>query len=71
MATSPLKPRAKLKRTLTRGNFLRTTGDALASLPVLLAALVRPKTSAARREASAAAPLRFSSATSLAPPAVS
>jgi AhpD family alkylhydroperoxidase len=39
-----------LKRTLTAGNFFRTVTDVLASGPVLLAALVRPKTSAALRE---------------------
>jgi AhpD family alkylhydroperoxidase len=41
---------SKLKRTLTRGNFLPTIGRVIASGPVLLAALVRPKTSAALRE---------------------
>jgi AhpD family alkylhydroperoxidase len=50
MATAPLKPPAKLKRRLTRGNFLRTIGNVIASLPALLAALIRPKTSAALRE---------------------
>ena len=38
------------KRTLTRKNVLRTVGNAVASFPTLLAATVRPKTSAALRE---------------------
>lgn len=44
------KPPAKMKRTLTRGNVFRTIGNAVASVPALLAALIRPKTSAALRE---------------------
>jgi len=44
------KPPTKGKRTLTAGNFLRTLANALVSSPVLLAALIRPKTSAALRE---------------------
>ena len=40
----------KMKRTLTPGNFFKTVANFLASGPVLLAALVRPKTSAALRE---------------------
>lgn len=40
----------KQKRTFTRGNFLPTFGRFVASGPVLLAALLRPKTSAALRE---------------------
>jgi hypothetical protein len=39
-----------MKRTLTPGNFFKTVANVLASGPVLLAALVRPKTSAALRE---------------------
>jgi AhpD family alkylhydroperoxidase len=38
------------KRTLTPGNFFTTVGNVVASMPVLLAALVRPSTSAALRE---------------------
>ena len=44
------KPSRKAKRTLTPDNLLRTVGNFLASGPVLLAAFVRPKTSAALRE---------------------
>ncbi len=40
----------RAKRTLTRQNFLRTVANVLASSPVLVAALFRPKTSAALRE---------------------
>ncbi len=40
----------KMKRTLTPGNFFKTVANVVASGPVLLAALVRPKTSAALRE---------------------
>ena len=47
---SASKQPQKLKRTLATGNFLRTFGNALRSGPVLVAALVRPKTSAAMRE---------------------
>jgi AhpD family alkylhydroperoxidase len=49
-ASAPAKPLRKAKRTLTPGNFFRTVANVLASGPVLLAALVRPKTSAALRE---------------------
>jgi AhpD family alkylhydroperoxidase len=49
-ASASARPARKLKRTLTAGNFFRTVTDVLASGPVLLAALVRPKTSAALRE---------------------
>ncbi len=38
------------RRTLTIDNAFRTVADAVVSSPVLLAALVRPKTSAALRE---------------------
>ena len=38
------------KRTLTPGNVVRTVGNVVASTPVLLAAMVRPRTSAALRE---------------------
>jgi AhpD family alkylhydroperoxidase len=38
------------KRTLTPRNFFRTVGNVMASGPVLLSALVRPKTSHALRE---------------------
>ena len=44
------KPARKTKRTLTADNFLRTVANVVISTPVLLAALVRPKTSAALRE---------------------
>ncbi len=40
----------KMKRTLTPGNFWRTVAGAVAAGPVLLTALIRPKTSAALRE---------------------
>ena len=40
----------KLKRTLGSGNLFRMVASVLASSPVLLAALVRPRTSAALRE---------------------
>jgi AhpD family alkylhydroperoxidase len=39
-----------MKRTLTPGNTFQTVANVVASGPVLLAALVRPKTSAALRE---------------------
>lgn len=39
-----------MKRTLTRGDFFRTVAGAAISTPVLIAALFRPKTSAALRE---------------------
>jgi AhpD family alkylhydroperoxidase len=45
----PKRPR-RAKRTLTRGNLFRTVANVVASSPVLLAALVRPRTSAALRE---------------------
>jgi len=49
--TSPLPPHpGKMKRTLTPGNFFKTVANVVASGPVLLAALFRPKTSAALRE---------------------
>jgi AhpD family alkylhydroperoxidase len=38
------------KRTFNADNFFRTTADVVASIPVLIAALVRPKTSPALRE---------------------
>ena len=44
------RPSRKAKRTLTPDNLWRTVGNVLASGPVLLAAFVRPKTSAALRE---------------------
>lgn len=40
----------RAKRTLTPGNVVRTVGNVVASTPVLLAAMVRPSTSAALRE---------------------
>ncbi len=49
-ASAPAKPARKAKRTLTPGNFFRTVANVVASGPVLLAALVRPKTSPALRE---------------------
>jgi AhpD family alkylhydroperoxidase len=47
---APPRHAGRAKRTLTRDNFFRTVAGAVASAPVLLAALVRPKTSAALRE---------------------
>jgi AhpD family alkylhydroperoxidase len=44
------KPPAKMKRTLTRSNFLKTVANVAASSPALLTALVRPKIPAALRE---------------------
>ena len=44
------KPSRKAKRTLTPDNLWRTVANVVASSPVLLAAFVRPKTSAALRE---------------------
>ena len=38
------------KRTLTPGHFVRTVANVAVSCPVLLSALIRPKTSAALRE---------------------
>ena len=49
-AGAPPTHPGKMKRTLTPGNFFKTVANVLASGPVLLAALVRPKTSAALRE---------------------
>ena len=49
-AGAPPKHPGKMKRTLTPGNFFKTVANVVASGPVLLAALVRPKTSAALRE---------------------
>lgn len=43
-------PPRKMKRTLTVGNFFKTVGNVVVSAPVLLSALIRPKTSAALRE---------------------
>ena len=43
-------PPANARRTLTRENLVRTVGDVVVSAPVLLPALVRPKTSHALRE---------------------
>lgn len=43
-------PPKKAKRTLTVGNFFSTVANVVTSAPVLLAALFRPKTSAALRE---------------------
>jgi len=40
----------RMKRTLTPGNFFKMVANFVASGPVLLAALIRPKTSAALRE---------------------
>ena len=47
---APPKPSGKSKRTLTAANFFRTVADVAVSSPVLAAALVKPKTSAALRE---------------------
>ncbi len=47
---APPKRSGKAKRTLTADNFVRTVANVVVSAPVLLAALVRPKTSAALRE---------------------
>jgi AhpD family alkylhydroperoxidase len=49
-ASARPKPPRRAKRTLTAGNCFRTVANVVASGPVLLAALVRPKTSAALRE---------------------
>ena len=49
-ASAPPKHPGKMKRTLTPGNTFQTVANVVASGPVLLAALVRPKTSAALRE---------------------
>ena len=49
-ASAPPQKLAKAKRTFTPANFLKTVANAVASGPVLLAALVKPKTSAALRE---------------------
>ena len=48
--SAPPKPSGKAKRTLTADNVLGTVANVVVSSPVLLAALVRPKTSAALRE---------------------
>ncbi len=49
-AGAPPRDAARDKRTLTPGNFLRTVGNVLASGPVLIGALFRPKISPALRE---------------------
>jgi len=49
-AGAPSPHPGKMKRTLTPGNFFKTVANVVASGPVLLAALFRPKTSAALRE---------------------
>ena len=49
-ARSRPKAPGKAKRTLTRDNFLSTVANVVASGPVLIAALLRPKTSRALRE---------------------
>ena len=48
--SAPAKRSRKAKRTLTPDNLLRTVGRVVASGPVLVSAMVRPKTSAALRE---------------------
>ena len=48
--SAPPKLPRKAKRTFTEANFFRTVANVVVSGPVLLAALVRPKTSAALRE---------------------
>ena len=48
-ATQPGPP-ANARRTLTRENVVRTVRDVVVSTPVLIPALVRPKTSHALRE---------------------
>lgn len=40
----------KMKRTLTRANFLRTVTNVVASIPVLLVSLVRPRIAKSLRE---------------------
>ena len=47
---APAKRSRKAKRTLTPDNLLRTVGRVVASGPVLVSAMIRPKTSAALRE---------------------
>ena len=49
-ASAPRKPVRQTKRTLTAANFFKTTANFVTSLPVLLRALRRPRTSAALRE---------------------
>jgi AhpD family alkylhydroperoxidase len=49
-ASAPAQKLAKAKRTFTPANFLKTVVNVVASGPVLLAALFKPKTSAALRE---------------------
>ncbi|WP_457091801.1 carboxymuconolactone decarboxylase family protein [Microvirga sp. P5_D2] len=49
-ASPPSKRPEVAKRMLTPRNFLRTVGNVMASGPILLSALVRPKTSPALRE---------------------
>jgi AhpD family alkylhydroperoxidase len=49
-AIAPSKSRENMKRTLTLRNFFKTVANVAASGPVLLRAMVRPKTSAALRE---------------------
>jgi AhpD family alkylhydroperoxidase len=49
-ASAPPENLRKTKRTLTPDNFLKTVANFLASVPVLLASLVRPKVSFALRE---------------------
>lgn len=46
----PLMPPGDAKRTLTRSNLSRTVGNVVVSAPVLIPALVKPKTSTALRE---------------------
>ena len=46
----PTTPTRKAKRTLTPANVLSVVGNFVAASPVLLRALIRPKTSAALRE---------------------
>jgi AhpD family alkylhydroperoxidase len=48
--SAPSKFSRKEKRTLTPDNLFRTVANVVASIPVLLVALVRPKTSAVLRE---------------------
>ena len=46
----PSKPTATPKRTLTPGNFIRTIGNWVFSLPVLIRAFIRPKVPFVLRE---------------------
>jgi AhpD family alkylhydroperoxidase len=50
LLAEPVKDFRAMKRTLTCGNAFRIAADFIVSVPVLLHALIKPKTSAALRE---------------------